>query len=171
MDNEIIIGNLEKAMDELGKEFVIELKRQIAASGKRATNTLINSINYKLNKEDKNDITITIIAEDYLKYVDQGFGPAAGHSKGKMMSINTIERKLVPWMKAVGIQPRNKKSGRFITYKSVGFLIARKIQKDGVPGTHVIVKTYNSIFNRKKKLLTEASIADFKTFLKKTMTI
>lgn len=113
----------EKRMKEFGKDYVKILTRLLLSNkpyAKKATGALINSINFKLQDDAKK---ITIIANDYLKYVDKGRKP------GTYPPIQAISK----WASIKGIP------------QSAVFPIAHKIFKFGIEPTKVIQKTVREI--------------------------
>jgi hypothetical protein len=64
----------KQAMDEFGKLWVKTLREQLITTQpfpKKATGKLYNSINYRVTEKD-NNWTLTLLSEDYLKFVDKG---------------------------------------------------------------------------------------------------
>ena len=51
-----------------------------------------------------------------------------GKAKGGMSGI------MAKWVKKKGFQWKDKKTGRFMSHKSMGYLIARSIYRDGIQG-------------------------------------
>ena len=66
--------NLKIALDELGVDFINELTNQLLAADKKATGQLINSLNYKV-VDVLDNLLLTISAEPYLKFIDEGRKP------------------------------------------------------------------------------------------------
>ena len=107
-----------KAEQEWAQEVVTNARSILIRNNKVATGRLVNSIRYTVNPQG--DI-IFLYSEDG-KWVSQGrrkgarFPPPAPISR---------------WIRAKGIQGRDKK-GRFISNKSLTFLISRAIARDGI---------------------------------------
>src|SRR5579862_2137524 len=86
---------------ELYGESITEAAKQTLANNKlNATGTLSNSFNYKISNSE-GVITLTISAEDYLKYVESGRSP------GSMPPIQSI----IKWIQAKGIDVPSRKPG------------------------------------------------------------
>ena len=146
-------------LNKYGVELTNEMKTRLKTKKKIDTSKLIESIEYKILQAD-DDAQLVILMEDYGTYVDQGRGP------GKMPPLSKLEG----WVKRKKLQWRNKK-GRFISYKSIAFMIGRKIGKFGTPPTHFITQT---LLRRDKQLEEDiANVMDIAvqkkidTFLKK----
>jgi hypothetical protein len=78
------------------------------------------------------------------------------------------------WLRAKGIQPRNLKTGRFISYKSAAILISRKIGREGTDrymGERPGIDIEGILFDEAPKLknkLAASFVAKFREDLKQT---
>lgn len=162
MEIKLEYNYFKKLLDKIGKEFVDELKRELAILGKSSSGKLINSISYKLT-QNNNDWYIEIISEDYLKFVDKGRKP------GKMPPIAAIK----PWVEQRGIKMMSKskdgKSGNVLTSESAAYLIARSIGEKGIKPTHVIEKVEKYIFSKYESQIKIAIGNDYKDYIKKSI--
>lgn len=150
--------NLKKTFDELGQDLVRVLVKNLLAADKKATGNLIKSIDYRLvEKADK--VIVELLAADYLSNVDEGRRKGAKQPPTKALD---------KWIIARGIAPRDKK-GRFIPRKSVKFLIARSISRNGIKPTNVIKKTIDEVYNKKQVLIQKAAIEDINQLIDKIM--
>jgi hypothetical protein len=163
--------NLLEFFYEIGADLKKELVKQLStrqfltASGrltdKKATGKLIRSIDYRVvineTKLLVRDLEVRILAEDYLRNVDEG------RKAGSKMPPPS---KLDKWIVARGIAPRDKK-GKLVPRKNLQFVIAKGIQKRGIPATNVIQKSIDAVFQRRKKDLEEAAVESFKEFVNK----
>ena len=149
-------SNLIKTLDELGEDLVKTLVKNLLKADKKATGTLIKSIDYKL-VEKANGLMVQLLAADYLTNVDEG--RKAG---SKQPPLKSLDR----WVVARKIAPRDKK-GKFISRKSIKFLIARSIAKRGIKPTNVIQKTIDEVYSKKKTLIEKAAIEDINALIDK----
>ena len=114
LDQEII-----KAEQQWAQQVVTKAKSILIQNKKVASGRLVNSIKYNVNSQGK--ISFTYAPEG--KWVSQGrrrgarFPPPAPITK---------------WIKEKGIKGRDKKTGRFISDKSLTFLISRGIVRKGI---------------------------------------
>lgn len=111
-------------LDEFGKDYVKKLVSLLRKYDKKASGSLINSIDYKVRGVAE-EALIILEANDYLEYVDKGRKP------GKYPPIKAISK----WA-----------SIRGISQKAV-FPIARSIFKFGIEPTNVIRDTMRWIEN------------------------
>jgi hypothetical protein len=153
------MDNLEKALDEFGREFIKELTTQLLNADKKATGDLINSLDYQV-VETIDGFMLNILSSPYLNYVD----------KGRKPGIAPPSSKFIKWIDARNIKWKDKK-GKIIPKESVAFLIARSIGRKGIKPTNVIQKTINNIFTNKQKILEQAAIKDIEALIEKILII
>lgn len=146
--------NLVEIFEEIGDDLKKEMIRNLIALDKKATGTLIRSIDYRLIVIEAQrlvrELKIELVAADYLQWVDKG------RKKGSKMPPPS---KLDKWIVARKIAPRDKQ-GRFISRKSLQFAIARAIQKNGIKPTNVIQKSIDAALNKNRKKLTDAAVEE-----------
>lgn len=114
MDNR----NLERLLNQFGKELVQEISSELVKLGKRASGELINSINSDVVKLNDNTLELDIKGEDYLSVIDKG------RKKGKKPPIAAIKK----WAQIKGIDPKYV------------YPIAKKIGDEGIEPTNLISK-------------------------------
>jgi hypothetical protein len=111
----------KKLANEFGKDYVKILVAQLKGNKpypKVASGSLINSINYRL-QDTANGINVILLANDYLKYVDEGRKP------GTYPPIQAIQR----WVSIKGLP------------KEAAWAIRTNIFKFGIKPTRVLAKT------------------------------
>ena len=144
--------NLERYLESFGKQVV---NRSIAGLGrKKGGNTaLAKSIKFEVIKTG-NSFTVQFFMDSYGTFVDKGvsgtkkqrsfkdykgnvipspynYGTGTskvGKAKGGMSGIMT------KWIKKKSFQWKDKKTGRFMSHKSMGYLVARSIYSKGIQG-------------------------------------
>lgn len=141
---DIKFDELKKATDKLGKEYVLELSKQLISANKVASGKLLRSLDYEV-VEVLGNLIIRVSSEDYLDFVDKGRKP------GKRPPIGPIKK----WIDNRKISPKNKQ-----TKDQLAFAIAKSIGKKGIKPTNVIEKSINQLIQNKTKLLTEAAAND-----------
>jgi len=115
----------KKLANEFGKDYVkimVAMLRGNKPYPKVASGSLVNSINYRL-QDTANGINVILLANDYLKYVDQGRKP------GTYPPIQAIQR----WVAIKGLP------------KQAAWAIRTNIFKFGIKPTRVIDKTKRAI--------------------------
>ena len=118
-----------------GDLIVARIKEKLIAQGKVASGQLLDSIGFDL-KVENGIISLNILSNDYFYYVDQGRKP------GKQPPIF----KILQWMDFKNIRPIStgipkNRFGLPRADRSLAFLIARKIGRDGIKGTGILSST------------------------------
>ena len=149
---------LKKAVNKLGDEFVMELINQLLIADKAASGKLIKSLDYEVI-ELLDNLMIRLHSEPYLINVDKG--RRAGAKPPPSSAI-------LPWIKLRSIRGRDSK-GRFITDKSLSFIIARSIGIKGIRPTNVIQKAKENIIKKKTEILAKAATKDVMDALNKIL--
>jgi hypothetical protein len=132
----------KQAMDEFGKLWVKTLREQLITTQpfpKRATGKLYNSVQYRVTQKD-NDWTLTLLSEDYMKFVDKGVsGTQRRYNtpysyKTKKPPISVIKQ----WTRVKGLP------------EQAAYPIQNKIFRFGLKPTNVINKSIREIEYRSK---------------------
>tara|TARA_R110000744_G_scaffold139833_1_gene251004 strand:+ start:512 stop:1063 length:552 start_codon:yes stop_codon:yes gene_type:complete len=144
-------ANLRRYLNSLGKQVVNRSKANLKKT--KGETKLGNSIKYKIVKAG-GSLDIKFSMDSYGSFLDKGvsgtkkkqsfknqmnqsevspfkFGTGSskvGKSKGGMSGI------MSKWIKKKGFQWKDKKTGRFMSYKSMGYIVARSIYRDGLKG-------------------------------------
>ena len=160
--------NTIQAMQKLGGDVVSE-GRSILKKKKKQTrqNTLYNDYDYLVTASDSS-VTLEFEfggAEDYWAFVDEGVRGAGGYKgSGKMRGQGSPfkfstkmppRQPLIDWIRNKPIKGRDKK-GRFITNKSLGFLIQRAIYQRGLTRTQFFSKPFTQELKKQIDKITEA---------------
>jgi len=137
---------LERYLNSFGRQVVNQAKENLASADKGGE--LENSISFFVTAQ-KGSLTIKFKMLPYGKFVDKGvsgtekerrytdykgktlvspfsYKKSKGHSQPPSKSLDK-------WIVKKGIAPRDEK-GRFMSRKSISFLIARSIGKKGIQG-------------------------------------
>ncbi len=114
----------DSVLNLFGRDFVKTLALILIKNKKRATGTLIKSLDYRIQPTAR-AIVLAIEAEDYLEVID------SGRRAGKFPPIKDIAR----WARIKGIS------------QDAVFPIARSIFKFGIKPTNVLDQTANEILN------------------------
>ena len=167
--------NTENIISQFCSKLIEKARANLNKEGKRAKGTLFNQMSYDIEKTEDNIKGVISFgsAEDYWIFVDQGVKGAGGfkgsgrmRGQGSDFRFGTGKgpkgglRKAIPkWIKTKGIRGRDKK-GRFITDKSLSFLIARSIYQRGLKRTRFITKPYEEMQRDFKEDLQNALVQD-----------
>ena len=134
--------NIEKYLNSFGKQVVNRAKGNLQKAGKGGN--LENSITFKVVTES-DGFSVQFYMDSYGTFVDKGVSGTKTKRTFKDYKSKTISspykyttkqppsRVLDKWIVKKGIAPRDEK-GRFISRKSISFLIARSIKRNGIQG-------------------------------------
>tara|TARA_R100000655_G_scaffold8721_2_gene22498 strand:+ start:183 stop:662 length:480 start_codon:yes stop_codon:yes gene_type:complete len=155
------VTEFKKALEKYAK-YVIQQSRSNLTKGRtNASKQLYNSLSYKI---DKNKVTFE--SEKYGEFIDKGVRGANHDYAESQASPFRFRSKQPPssvfdkWIKERGIKGRDKKTGRFITNKSLSFLIARSIKNKGIRATMFFTKPFEAGIDKYSDEMIEALLND-----------
>ena len=135
--------NIERYLNSFGKQVVNRAKGGLQKAKGGGTN-LENSISFKV-VTDADGFSVQFYMDSYGTFVDKGVSGTKVKRSFKDYKGRTISspykyttkqppsRVLDKWIVKKGIAPRDEK-GRFMSRKSISFLIARSIKRKGIQG-------------------------------------
>tara|TARA_Y100001938_G_C8042732_1_gene407085 strand:+ start:813 stop:1343 length:531 start_codon:yes stop_codon:yes gene_type:complete len=138
-------SNIERYLESFGRYVVQQSRSNLTKAKKNVNKALYNSIRFKIDKDTKG-FSVKFYMLDYGTFVDKGVSGNKKIQEYKTYDGRKVESPfkyrakqppsgiLEKWIKARGLKGRNKKTGRFITHKSLAFLIARNIKLKGIKG-------------------------------------
>lgn len=144
--------NFKRSLERYAKYVTDTAKKNLQTKGIKASGELSRSISYKL-KGNK----VQFFSEEYGQYVDLGVrgtkksypqtiqaqDKAGEHFKFKSGPPSSV---FLKWIKLKGIKGRDKKTGRFITNKSLSFLISRSLNSKGIRASLFFTKPFEDAF-------------------------
>lgn len=154
---EIKAKNTEKALEKFGKYLVKESRKNLTRKNKNNTKRLYDSLDYEV-KVMPNSMSFDFLMEEYGEWVDKG------RKAGKMPP----QKEILKWVSQRRIQFRDNR-GRFATYKTTAFLIARSIGRRGIPATNFYSRPFNLGFKKLPTAVQEAYALDVEEFLEYTI--
>ena len=173
--------NTIQSLQKLGGSVVKE-GRGILKRKKKTTsqNTLYNQFDY-LVTSSKNSVTLEFEfgnAEDYWQFVDEGVRGAGGYKgSGKMRGQGSpfkYSTKMPPrgvidrWIVSKPLKAGRDKQGRFVTRKSLAFLIQRAIYQRGLERTQFFTRPFTTQLKKQEKKILQAFADDLEIQLKET---
>ena len=156
-----------KSLDAFRKQVVKQARRN--AQRFSSSGDLAKSLTSRLNVS-KNSFSLEFLMEEYGNYQDKGVS-------GKNKKYNTpykYTNKMPPskaldkWTIRKGIAPRDKE-GKFLSRKSLTFLIARSIFKNGIKPTLFFTKPFEKEFKKLPDTVLTAYGLDVEEFLEYTL--
>ena len=148
--------SVKQALDTFGKSIVKQSRTNLTKKKKNDTKGLYNSLSYDLNVS-KNSFSLSISMDKHGKFIDKGvkgvsssakapnspykFGTGTGKKGG-------LTNGIYGWVRRKRIQFKDKKTGKFMSYKSTAFLIRNSIWNKGIETTNFFTKPFETAFNR-----------------------
>ncbi len=135
---------LERYLNSFGKYVVQQSRTNLTKGKKNVSKDLYNSISFKVITTAKG-FSVQFYMDSYGTFVDKGVSGTKVKRSFKDYKGRTItspykyttkqppSRVLDKWIVKKGIAPRDEK-GRFMSRKSISFLIARSIKRKGIQG-------------------------------------
>jgi len=160
--------NTTKAIEDFRDGIVNSAKANLAMQGRNASGKLSDSIEGSTVTESKGEFVFDIEMELYGEFLDKGVnGIKSAYTtpysyKNKMPPPSKLDK----WIVKRNIAPRDKK-GKFISRKSIQFLIARGIFKNGIKPSLFFTNAYNQMSKNVGEKILEAIKLDTREQRKK----
>ncbi len=157
-------NNLKEALAEVRDLIVKESKENLVAA-KKGGGALEDSIKGTPVTEEGSSLMFQILMEDYATFVDKG----VSGTKTKYDTPYSYTDKMPPpsaldkWTVRKGIAPRDDK-GRFMERKTLQFLIARSIYRDGIKPSLFYTEPYHKYLKNISKRLEKSYRVDVRDF-------
>ena len=170
--------NTIQALQKLGTNVVKE-GRSILKRKKKTTspNTLFNDFNYLVTNTGET-VTLEFVfgkAEDYWQFVDEGVKgvggfKGSGRARGqgspfKFSSKMPPRRAIDKWIVTKPLKAGRDERGRFVSRKSLAFLIQRSIFQRGLERTQFFSKPFTEQIDKQTDNITKAFADDIEIAL------
>jgi len=149
------------ALNEFGKYVVQQSRSNLTKGKKNSSKRLYDSIGYTIVNEN-GKLSIEFEMEDYGEFQDKGVS-------GKKRKYNTpysYKDKMPPpsaldkWIVRKGLKGTRDEKGKFISRKSLQFMIARSIYNNGIKPSLFFTKPFEKAFERLPKELIDKFVLD-----------
>jgi hypothetical protein len=174
---------IEAVLDRFGKYIVQQARANLTRKNKNVSKDLYNSIKWESDASKTGaSFSASLSMLPYGDFQDKGVrGTDAspintakspfrfGKSKGSGKKQGGLSDSINKWVRARRFQFRDKK-GKFMSYDSTAFLVARSIYRKGIPATFFYSRPFGLAFQKLPAELVEAfrlTPDDFKEFLRK----
>ena len=163
-------SEVQKELELFKKRVIQQAKSNLTKMGKNSTGALHKGLKGDVTVFSTGNFALEFDLGKYGEFQDKGVS-------GKKKKYNTpfsYKSKMPPskvfeqWVKNKGIKGRDKK-GRFITTKSLTFLIARGIFNNGIKPSLFFTKPFENEYKKLSDDLVEAFGLDIDKFLKYTV--
>lgn len=160
--------NLQSELEKFGKFVIQQSRSNLTKKKKNVSSRLYKELSYDL-KTSKNSFSLSFEMPAYGLFQDKGVsGVKKKYNtpfsyKGNMPPTEDI----LKWVKAKNLRFRNKKTGKFSkgTQKSLAFLIARSIFRNGIKPSLFFTRPFELGFKKIPDELVEAFALDFDNFI------
>lgn len=145
------------AFKKFAKKVQTRTKQRITKRDVKASGEMHKSISFNV-KVSKNSIQLIYGRASYTDYQDRGVSGV----KNKFNTPFSYKSKKPPagvfakWAKQKGIKPRDKTTGKFITNKQFGFIMANHIYKNGIKPKKFFADSFTKEFQGLPKPIMEA---------------
>jgi hypothetical protein len=160
---------IRKELEKFQKYVISQARANLTRLKKNSSKNLYDSLKGQVTYK-KGDYTVEIEMDTYGLFVDKGVS-------GKEKKYNTpysYKSKMPPpsaldqWIVRKGIAPRDAK-GRFITRKSLQFLIARGIYKNGISPSLFLTKPFEAAMRKLPQDVVTAYGIDIEAWMSATV--
>jgi len=164
-----MLVNVKEELNRFAKYVISQSRANLTRGKKNSSKDLYNSLDSDV-KVSKNSFELSFLMEDYGVFQDKGVSGV----KKKYNTPYSYKSKMPPpskmdkWIVKKGIAPRDK-SGKFISRKSLQFMIARSIFNNGIKPSLFFTKPFEKAFKGLNKDLIEAYKLDVEQLMKNTI--
>ena len=166
------LKEIKSALNAFGKYVVQQARTNLTKGRRNFSNDLYKSLDYSIDKVGEG-MKIIFEMEDYGMYQDRGVrGTKSGRSlsgfkyreSSNLVGLEYHTGIFSKWAKYIRIQPRDKK-GRFGSYKTMGFILARSIKEKGIKPSLFFTKPFEAGLKRLPPDIEKALREDLKSLV------
>ena len=155
------MGQFNQVLEKYARYVIQQSRSNLTKRRSNATKRLYNSLEYFIQ-----DTRVTFESEDYGQFIDKGVRGSKStyresrRSPFRYKSKQPPSKTITKWAKNRGLKGRDKKTGRFITNKSLSFLIARSIKEKGIRATMFFTKPFEAGLVKYEDLIVNGYLED-----------
>lgn len=142
------MGKFEEALEKYAKYVIKQARSNLSKSKQNSSKELYNSLSYRVSKK-----SLLFDMSDYGAFQDEGVKGKKSTYPQSSASPFKYKNKMPPssvfdkWSIRRGIAPRDKQ-GRFLSRKSLNYLLARSIYNKGIRATMFFTKPFEAGLNK-----------------------
>ena len=165
-----MLENVQKELNRFAKYVVTQSRANLTRQKKNASKQLWQSIDYDL-KVSKNSFQLEFLMEDYGLFQDKGVSGTEKKYNTPYKYTNKMPppSKMDKWIVKRNLKGVRGKDGKFISRKSLQFMIARSIYKKGIKPSLFFTKPFEKAFKNINEDLIEAYKLDVENLLQYTI--
>jgi len=164
-----MLKNVQQELNRFAKYVITQSKANLTRDKKNSSKALYNSLDYDINVST-NSFSLSFLMEDYGVFQDKGVSGI----KKKYNTPYSYTNKMPPpskmdkWIVRKGLKGVRGKDGKFISRKSLQFMIARSIYNNGIKPSLFFTKPFKKAFTNLDKDIIKAYQLDVEELLKFT---
>tara|TARA_R110000823_G_scaffold4397_2_gene16988 strand:- start:14 stop:517 length:504 start_codon:yes stop_codon:yes gene_type:complete len=160
-----MLSNVKEELNRFAKYVISQSRANLTRSKKNSSKELYNSLDSNV-KVSKNSFELSFMMEDYGVFQDKGVSGVKKKYNTKYSYTTKMPppSKMDKWIVKKGIAPRDK-NGKFISRKSLQFMIARSIFNNGIKPSLFFTKPFEKAFKNIDKDLIKAYRLDIEQLL------
>ena len=159
-----MLSNINEELNKFAKYVISQSKGNLTRL-KKGGGDLHNSLKSNI-KVSKNSFELSFLMEEYGVFQDKGVSGVKKKYNTKYSYTNKMPppSKMDKWIVKKGIAPRDK-NGKFISRKSLQFMIARSIFNNGIKPSLFFTKPFEKAFKNIDKDLIKAFKLDVEALM------
>lgn len=164
-----MLDNVRKEIDKFRTSVVKEAKSNLKKQGKVSSGNLLKSIDSELEVYKTNNFRLSFSLGEYGEFVDKGVSGTQKKYNTPFKYTNKMPppSKLDKWIVRKGLAKDEK--GRFLPRKTLSFLIARSIYRNGLKPSLYFTKPFEKHFKKVSQDITDAFGLEIDEFMKYTL--
>jgi hypothetical protein len=158
-----MLESIREELNSFAKHVIKQSRANLTRGKKKSSGELYKSLDYEL-KENQGSISLSFIMAEYGMFQDLGVSGI----KKKYNTPFSYKDKMPPpskmdkWIVRKGLKGVRDKKGRFISRKSLQFMIARSIYMNGIKPSLFFTKPFNKAFENLGNDIIDNLDLDFK---------
>ena len=164
-----MLSNVKDELNRFAKYVISQSRANLTRQKKNSSKELYNSLDSEV-KVSANSFSLSFLMAEYGVYQDKGVSGVKKKYNTKYAYTTKMPppSKMDKWIVKKGIAPRDK-DGKFISRKSLQFMIARSIFNNGIKPSLFFTKPFEKAFKGLNKDLVEAYKLDVEALIKTTV--
>ncbi len=164
-----MLKNVQEELNRFAKYVITQSRANLTRSKKNSSKTLYNSLDSELNVSP-NSFSLSFLMEDYGIFQDKGVSGVKKKYNTPYKYTNKMPppSKMDKWIVRKGLKGVRGKDGKFISRKSLQFMIARSIYNNGIKPSLFFTKPFKKAFTNLDKDIIKAYQLDVEELLKFT---
>ena len=164
-----MLSNVKDELNRFAKYVISQSRANLTRQKKNSSKELYNSLDSEVNVS-ANSFSLSFLMAEYGVFQDKGVSGVKKKYNTKYAYTTKMPppSKMDKWIVKKGIAPRGK-DGKFISRKSLQFMIARSIFNNGIKPSLFFTKPFEKAFKGLNKDLVEAYKLDVETLMKNSI--